>query len=191
MKNTIAWCPTLSSRNRFVFVALFYFFCVLYFEICIGNTRGIYWTDGFGIDAPSYETNFGTDTVFLQGTYTHRNRMMDEVIIFILATNFCFLLGEPICYWLFWLQLESYWTYELCHGKYMRQFHEDREGKKHKLQEFYLGKWDSKQLETMDKSIFNVHGPIQMLSRWFFCSWFSSSRSSPEVVDPGEENWWT
>lgn len=37
----------------------------------------------------------------------------------------------------------------------MRQFHEDREGKKHKLQEFYLGKWDSKQLETMDKSTYS------------------------------------
>uniref|UniRef100_A0A8D8X3U9 Endoplasmic reticulum lectin 1 n=1 Tax=Cacopsylla melanoneura TaxID=428564 RepID=A0A8D8X3U9_9HEMI len=40
-------------------------------------------------------------------------------------------------------RLESYWTYEVCHGRYVRQFHEDREGKKEvRLQEYYLGKWD-------------------------------------------------
>ncbi|KAK9508273.1 hypothetical protein O3M35_007970 [Rhynocoris fuscipes] len=38
--------------------------------------------------------------------------------------------------------LESYWTYELCHGKYIRQYHEEREGTKIKLQEYYLGIWD-------------------------------------------------
>uniref|UniRef100_A0A4P6D8D0 Endoplasmic reticulum lectin 1 n=1 Tax=Rhodnius prolixus TaxID=13249 RepID=A0A4P6D8D0_RHOPR len=38
--------------------------------------------------------------------------------------------------------LESYWTYELCHGKYVRQYHEEREGTKVKMQEYYLGKWD-------------------------------------------------
>lgn len=39
-------------------------------------------------------------------------------------------------------RLESYWTYELCHGRYVRQYHEDREGKKIKLQEYYLGTLD-------------------------------------------------
>ncbi|XP_065345268.1 endoplasmic reticulum lectin 1 isoform X1 [Cloeon dipterum] len=53
-------------------------------------------------------------------------------------------------------RLESYWTYELCHGKYMRQFHEDREGKKNKIQEYYLGKWDSKILEKMTKAEFQA-----------------------------------
>lgn len=38
--------------------------------------------------------------------------------------------------------LESYWTYELCHGRYIRQYHEERDGKKFKLQEFILGRWD-------------------------------------------------
>lgn len=38
--------------------------------------------------------------------------------------------------------LESYWTYELCHGRYIRQYHEEREGKKFKLQEYILGRWD-------------------------------------------------
>lgn len=42
-------------------------------------------------------------------------------------------------------RLESYWTYELCHGKYVRQYHEDREGKKIKMQEYYLGTLDKAQ----------------------------------------------
>ncbi|XP_030748881.1 endoplasmic reticulum lectin 1 [Sitophilus oryzae] len=43
-------------------------------------------------------------------------------------------------------RLESYWTYEVCHGKYIRQYHEEREGKKVKLQEYILGKWDEADL---------------------------------------------
>lgn len=39
-------------------------------------------------------------------------------------------------------RIESYWTYEVCHGHYIKQFHEDREGKITKKQEYYLGKWD-------------------------------------------------
>ncbi|XP_032665515.1 endoplasmic reticulum lectin 1 isoform X2 [Odontomachus brunneus] len=42
-------------------------------------------------------------------------------------------------------RLESYWTYELCHGRYVRQYHEDREGKKLKMQEYYLGTLDKAQ----------------------------------------------
>ncbi|XP_050404069.1 endoplasmic reticulum lectin 1 isoform X3 [Patella vulgata] len=37
-------------------------------------------------------------------------------------------------------RIESYWTYELCHSKYLRQYHETKEpGKKPKIQEYFLG----------------------------------------------------
>ena len=39
-------------------------------------------------------------------------------------------------------RLEHYWTYELCHGRFLRQYHEEREGKTVKLDEYYLGKYD-------------------------------------------------
>lgn len=39
-------------------------------------------------------------------------------------------------------RIESYWTYEVCHGSYVKQFHEEREGKSIKTQEYYLGKWN-------------------------------------------------
>ncbi|CAG4985733.1 unnamed protein product [Parnassius apollo] len=38
-------------------------------------------------------------------------------------------------------RLESYWSYEVCHGRYIRQYHEERDGKQVKTQEFYLGLW--------------------------------------------------
>ncbi|XP_058826266.1 endoplasmic reticulum lectin 1 isoform X2 [Topomyia yanbarensis] len=41
-------------------------------------------------------------------------------------------------------RIESYWTYEVCHGNYIKQYHEERHEKTSKLQEYYLGKWDSK-----------------------------------------------
>lgn len=48
-------------------------------------------------------------------------------------------------------RLESYWTYEVCHGKFVRQYHEDREGKKSKLQEYILGKWDEEEHKKLVK----------------------------------------
>ncbi|BFZ11530.1 hypothetical protein BsWGS_14572 [Bradybaena similaris] len=37
-------------------------------------------------------------------------------------------------------RIESYWTYELCHGRHLRQYHETKEqGKEPKVQEYYLG----------------------------------------------------
>ncbi|PNF24823.1 Endoplasmic reticulum lectin 1 [Cryptotermes secundus] len=48
-------------------------------------------------------------------------------------------------------KLESYWTYEVCHGRYIRQYHEEREGKKVKLQEYYLGKWNKTQFAKLNE----------------------------------------
>lgn len=57
-------------------------------------------------------------------------------------------------------RIETYWTYEVCHGRFIRQYHEEREGKKVKLQEYTLGQWDKSELEfvmnvlkTQDKKI--------------------------------------
>lgn len=43
-------------------------------------------------------------------------------------------------------RIESYWSYEVCHGRYVRQYHEAREGKTVRVQEFNLGKWDPPQM---------------------------------------------
>lgn len=51
-------------------------------------------------------------------------------------------------------RLESYWTYEVCHGRYVRQFHEDRESQKEvKLQEYYLGKWDKSHMVDISNKL--------------------------------------
>ncbi|EAT40367.1 AAEL007891-PB, partial [Aedes aegypti] len=46
-------------------------------------------------------------------------------------------------------RIESYWTYEVCHGKYIKQYHEERHEKTSKLQEYYLGKWDKEKTVTL------------------------------------------
>ncbi|KAK2707849.1 hypothetical protein QYM36_015504 [Artemia franciscana] len=48
-------------------------------------------------------------------------------------------------------KIESYWTYELCHGRHLRQYHEERDAKKQKLQEYFLGYYDKDKLEALDK----------------------------------------
>ncbi|XP_039501625.1 endoplasmic reticulum lectin 1 [Drosophila santomea] len=49
-------------------------------------------------------------------------------------------------------RIEAYWSYEICHGHHVRQYHEEREGKNVKFQEYYLGKWTDDKMETLTKS---------------------------------------
>lgn len=36
-------------------------------------------------------------------------------------------------------RLDVYWSYELCHGKHLRQYHEEKDAKDTKLQQYFLG----------------------------------------------------
>ncbi|CAB3407131.1 unnamed protein product [Caenorhabditis bovis] len=45
--------------------------------------------------------------------------------------------NDNICSYL----IDVYWTYEVCHGKYVSQYHEDRALNSAERQEFYLGSW--------------------------------------------------
>ncbi|XP_077996481.1 endoplasmic reticulum lectin 1-like [Glandiceps talaboti] len=49
-------------------------------------------------------------------------------------------------------RIEAYWNYELCHGKHLRQYHEEKEaGKNTKLQEYFLGKVTESEEESTDE----------------------------------------
>ncbi|XP_061394457.1 endoplasmic reticulum lectin 1 [Musca vetustissima] len=48
-------------------------------------------------------------------------------------------------------RIEAYWSYEICHGLHVRQYHEEREGKAVKFQEYYLGKWSDDKSEKLQK----------------------------------------
>ncbi|XP_037072858.1 endoplasmic reticulum lectin 1-like [Pollicipes pollicipes] len=45
-------------------------------------------------------------------------------------------------------RLESYWTYEVCHGDFVRQYHETKEGKQTKLIEYFLGRYSKDTLKS-------------------------------------------
>lgn len=55
-------------------------------------------------------------------------------------------------------RVESYWTYEVCHGTYIKQYHEDREGKTIKLHEYILGKWDKTKMAELSEKLSDAEG---------------------------------
>uniref|UniRef100_A0A8C4FDI4 Endoplasmic reticulum lectin n=1 Tax=Dicentrarchus labrax TaxID=13489 RepID=A0A8C4FDI4_DICLA len=64
-------------------------------------------------------------------------------------------------------RIESYWTYEVCHGKHIRQYHEEKEtGQKISVQEYFLGNMAQK-------------------SHWTFI--FSDNAEEAENVKPAPE----
>lgn len=46
-------------------------------------------------------------------------------------------------------RIDSYWTYEVCHGHYIKQFHEERD----RIQEYYLGKFDKSQMSALEEAM--------------------------------------
>lgn len=48
-------------------------------------------------------------------------------------------------------RIEAYWSYEICHGHHVRQYHEEREGKAIKFQEYLLGRWTDEKSEKVQK----------------------------------------
>lgn len=46
-------------------------------------------------------------------------------------------------------RIDSYWTYEVCHGNYIKQFHEERD----RMQEYYLGKFDMSKLPELEENL--------------------------------------
>ncbi|XP_026315422.1 endoplasmic reticulum lectin 1 isoform X3 [Hyposmocoma kahamanoa] len=50
-------------------------------------------------------------------------------------------------------RLESFWSYEVCHGRYIRQYHEDRDGKIVRTQEYYLGYWNQEKQAKLEAQL--------------------------------------
>ncbi|XP_026732359.1 endoplasmic reticulum lectin 1 isoform X1 [Trichoplusia ni] len=59
------------------------------------------------------------------------------------------LFSQKICSY----RLESYWSYEVCHGRYIRQYHEEREGKQLRTQEYYLGHWNTEKHAKLEEQV--------------------------------------
>ncbi|KAI1722291.1 glucosidase II beta subunit-like protein domain-containing protein [Ditylenchus destructor] len=56
-------------------------------------------------------------------------------------------------------RMEAYWLYELCHGRYMLQYHEDKETKTRT--EYYLGNYNKVQAEAEAKKFDQLNPPTK------------------------------
>ncbi|VDK55975.1 unnamed protein product [Anisakis simplex] len=67
------------------------------------------------------------------------------------------LYDERICsYW-----LDLYWTYELCHGRYVLQYHDDKETIGNPRTEYYLGNFRSEHTKMDDKGFDQLNPPTK------------------------------
>lgn len=58
------------------------------------------------------------------------------------------LYDNRVCsYW-----LDVYWTYELCHGRYIMQYHDNRETQRNARSEYYLGNYGREQSKLVSFS---------------------------------------
>uniref|UniRef100_A0A0R3RJI1 Endoplasmic reticulum lectin 1 n=1 Tax=Elaeophora elaphi TaxID=1147741 RepID=A0A0R3RJI1_9BILA len=65
------------------------------------------------------------------------------------------LYNNRVCsYW-----LDIYWTYELCHGRYVMQYHDNRETQRNARSEYYLGNYGREQSKLDDKNFDEMNPP--------------------------------
>uniref|UniRef100_A0A915PUF4 Endoplasmic reticulum lectin 1 n=1 Tax=Setaria digitata TaxID=48799 RepID=A0A915PUF4_9BILA len=65
------------------------------------------------------------------------------------------LYDNRVCsYW-----LDVYWTYELCHGRYVMQYHDNREMQRNSRSEYYLGNYGREQSKLDDKNFDELNPP--------------------------------
>ncbi len=67
---------------------------------------------------------------------------------------------------LFEIKIEAFWIYELCHGQFIKQFHETKQnGKRIVPEEYYLGYYDEKK---QDKEYYEENGVKKTRIDWKF-----------------------
>ncbi|MCP9260481.1 hypothetical protein DINM_003511 [Dirofilaria immitis] len=65
------------------------------------------------------------------------------------------LYDNRVCsYW-----LDIYWTYELCHGRYIMQYHDNKETQRNTRSEYYLGNYGREQSKLDDKNFDEMNPP--------------------------------